>query len=182
MSGEKRQTPDGILADKIAKLQHRREWKKMILECVVLAAAIYIIFHYVLGIAYVSGSSMEPTLKDGELVLFYRLDQEYRTGDIVIIHRGDDLEYIKRIVATAGEEVDLQEGVVLVNGEKEKSGYVSDDTNPLSDKIEFPYTVPEKSCFVLGDNRTNSRDSRSFGSVTYGEITGRVFLHIGIMK
>jgi signal peptidase I len=114
--------------------------------------------------------------------LFYRLDQEYRPGDIVIIHRGDDLEYIKRIVAIAGEEVDMEEGVVLVDGEEEKSGYVSEDTYPLSDEIEFPYTVPEGNCFVLGDNRINSRDSRSFGSVTYGEITGRVFLHIGIMK
>ena len=64
---------------------------------------------------------MEPSLKDGELVVFYRLDQAYQPGDIVIIHRSDNIEYIKRVVAEPGDTVELsEEGALLVNGEEEE--------------------------------------------------------------
>ena len=100
---------------------------------------------------------MEPALKDGELVVFYRLDQAYQTDDIVIIHREENVEYVKRIVAEPGDVVELSEdGVLLVNGSPEDREVLG-ETLPVSGGVEFPYTVPEGSYFVLGDNRENSR-------------------------
>ena len=87
MNTEYRKTPDEILEERIDKLQRRRKWKRFLTECIVLVAAIFIVFHYVIGITFVSGSSMEPALSDGDLVVFYRLDQEYQRDDIVVIHQ-----------------------------------------------------------------------------------------------
>jgi len=183
MRKEVRQTPNEILEEKIDKLQRSREWKHFLVECVVLAAAIYVLFHYIIGIAFVSGSSMEPSLKDGELVVFYRLDQGYRENDIVIIHREGNLEYIKRIVAAGGDTVELSdEGKLLVNGVPEASGTVFTETRATSENVTFPYEVPKGCYFVLGDNRVNSKDSRIFGAVPEAEITGRVFFHLGIAQ
>ncbi len=179
---DKNQSVDEILDEKIERVQRRREWKRFLLECLVIAAAVYLIFHYCIGLAVVSGHSMEPSLRNGELVVFYRLDQAYQTDDIVIIHRAENVEYIKRIIAGPGDVVELtEEGDLLVNGEGEER-IVSGRTLPLSEDITFPYTVPEGCYFVLGDNRENSSDSRSFGAVPLDEITGRVFFHLGMTK
>lgn len=157
MSRIKNQTPEEILEEKIDKIHRHREWRHFFWECVVLAAAVFVVFQYVIGITFVSGVSMEPTLMDGELVVFYRLDQEYQKGDVVIIRNEDNLEYIKRIAAMEGELVE--------QGEEENA-----------------YEVPEDSVYVLGDNLENSRDSREFGAVGINEIAGRVFLHTGLVR
>ncbi len=182
MKKDEKQSVDEILEEKIEKVQRKREWKRFLIECVVVVTAVYLIFHYCIGLAFVSGHSMEPALKDGELVVFYRLDQAYQTDDIVIIHREENVEYVKRIVAEPGDVVELSEdGVLLVNGSPEDREVLG-ETLPVSGGVEFPCTVPEGSYFVLGDNRENSRDSRVFGAVPREEITGRVFFHLGMTQ
>ena len=100
---------------------------------------------------------------------------------MVIVHRDGDVEYIKRIAAEPGDVVELsKEGTLSVNGSEEDRLAVSGQTLPEEGDIEFPYTVPADSYFVLGDNRENSTDSRSFGAVRQEEITGRVFFHLGM--
>ena len=87
MKKTKKQSVEDILEEKIVKVQRRREWKRFLVECVVVIVAVYLIFHFCIGLAFVSGHSMEPSLKDGELVVFYRLDSAYQPDDIVIVHR-----------------------------------------------------------------------------------------------
>ena len=122
-------------------------------------------------------------MKDGELVVFYRLDQVYQKDDIVIVGRDGGTEYIKRIVAESGDTLELsEEGKLSVNGTEEDRLAVSGQTLPNVDGVEFPYTVPDGCYFVLGDNRENSQDSRTFGAVSQEEIRGRVFFHLGMAK
>ncbi len=183
MRNKEKQSVDDILEEKIEKIQRRREWKRFLVECIVVVAAVYLIFHYVIGLAFVSGHSMEPALKDGELVVFYRLDPAYQPNDIVIVHREENVEYIKRVVAEPGDVVELSEdGALVINGETDENSISLGQTLPVQDGIAFPYTVPQGSYFVLGDNRENSRDSRMFGAVSQEEITGRVFFHFGMTR
>ena len=182
MNKEKKQSPTKILEEKVEKAQRGHEWKQFLLECVVLLAAVYVLFHYVIGIAFVSGHSMEPTLRDGELLIFYRLDREYGPDDLVLVHREENLEYIKRIVAVGGDTIEIdEEGKLWINGEPEQRDSIFFETWATSERITFPYIVPENCYFVLGDHRINSKDSREFGAVSQEEITGRVCLHLGII-
>lgn len=170
------QNPEEILEKRIDRIRRKREWVRFLIECMVLMTAVYVTFHYIIGVSFVSGHSMEPTLKDGELVLFYRLDKEYQKDDIVIIREGNEIYYIKRIVACGGECISLSEDGMLVVGEEPEP-----ETFPVADGITFPYEVPETAYFVMGDNRGDSKDSRSFGAVEQEEIVGRVFLHLGMV-
>ncbi len=175
-------TPDEVLEGKIDRIHRKREWRRFWIECVLMFVVLYFLFHNIIGIAFVSGHSMEPTLKDGELLLFYRLDKEYQTGDLIIVRREEDVEYIKRVVADGQDRIELDEdGIVWINGEQEQGSYLYAQTYPISDQIVFPYEVPEDSYFVMGDNRENSKDSRMFGAVSSDEITGRVFFHMGMV-
>ncbi|MEI3526320.1 MAG: hypothetical protein V8Q27_09485 [Eubacteriales bacterium] len=81
MKRDELQSIDEILQGKVEKVQHRKEWRHFLAECIVTVVSVYVIFQYVIGIAFVSGSSMEPTLKDRELVVFYRLDETYQRDD-----------------------------------------------------------------------------------------------------
>ena len=183
MKKEQLQSVDEILEERKEKLYRRREFRRFLVECVVLVALVYAAFHYIIGLAVVSGESMEPGLTDGELVLFYRLDESYQTGDLVIIHRADGVEYIKRVVAEPGDVVELsEEGALLVNGVEDATLTAVGKTEATSEDVIYPYTVPENSYFALGDNRENSKDSRSFGAVTADDITGRVFVYMGMTR
>ena len=159
MKKEIKRNPDEVLDARLNRLQHRREFRQILIECIVLAGLIYVLLHYIIGIALVSGSSMEPALSDGELVIFYRLDQEYQKGDIVIIQRENDIQYVKRIAARGNERIEIDE-----------------------DGGETPFDVPAGSYYVLGDNREDSIDSRSFGAVKKEEIVGRVIFHGGVAR
>ena len=89
----------------------------------------------------------------------------------------EEVELVKRVVATAGQTVDIVDGAVYVDGEPLEEDYVDGAlTEELAGSgIEFPCTVPEGELWVMGDNRTNSTDSRWFGSVPVESVTGRVF-------
>jgi len=183
MNKESMKSPEEILEGKIMKIQRRREWRRLLTEGIVFIAILCLVFQCVIGIAFVSSDSMQPELRDGEVVVFYRLDQGYQKGDLVLIRREGNLEYIKRIVAVEQDKVELtEEGELLVNEEPEDREFVFGSTLPAEGGIAYPYEVPKDSYFVLGDNREESRDSRAFGAVREEEITGRVFFHLGLTK
>ena len=81
---------------------------------------------------------------------------------------------IKRVIATGGQTVDLRDGAVYVDGVRLDEPYTQGKpSNDLNSGIQYPYVVPEGYVWVMGDNRTNSADSRAFGAVNMEDITGR---------
>jgi len=127
----------------------------------------------------VRGSSMEPTLRDGDCIFVrtagYRSPER---GDIVAIKARDQegKHLIKRIIAQGGDtvQIDFEAGMVFVNGQLLEEPYISEKTH-LAGDIAFPVTVPQGCCFVLGDNRNHSQDSRSsaLGFVPLEDIEGK---------
>ena len=156
------------------------EW----LETIALAAvAVVLIFTFVLRTATVSGTSMVPTLAHGDRLVISDLFYQPRQGDIVVVAPGiyEDHPLIKRVIATAGQTVDIDfdAGVVTVDGVALDEPYINEPTH-LSEGIEFPVTVPDNCIFVMGDNRNNSKDSRdpSVGMVDVRYVVGRELLRI----
>ena len=146
----------------------------LVVFCVFLQRAVLI--------RHIPSASMEPTIKTGDVVLVnamsYQADSTARRGDVVVFrYKGNDL--IKRVVATSGDTVDIANGEVLVNGEAAQQYYIKDGV--LTDG-ETHLTVPSGKVFVLGDNRSNSKDSRMIGCISTDDILGQAFFDFGFNR
>lgn len=153
-----------------------------VLEPIVAALLIItIIFTLFFRIVNVSGPSMKPTLSDGNKIIISARGYEPTMGDIVVLssESGTKETIVKRIIALGGDKVDINftTGIVTVNGVEEE--YAEELTLQQFD-IAFPITVPEGCVFVLGDNRSESLDSRSteIGCIDERYIVGKVIFSI----
>lgn len=150
------------------------EWIKSILLAVLLAL---LIRSFVVEVFMVQGLSMEPTLHDRERLIVSKLQynlREPKRGEIVVFKATERRDFIKRIIAVAGDEVLIDETGVHVNGELLEEPYI----NVHSYDPYGPETVPAGAVFVMGDNRNNSMDSRhpAVGFVTMEKIKGKAIL------
>lgn len=160
------------------------EWVRT-LVCVVLT--VVLLFTFVVRIVRVDGESMRETLQDRDLlvVLSDFLSGDYQAGDIIVLRKEtfrDGAPIVKRVVATAGQTVDIDfsAGIVYVDGEALEEAYIREPTW-TPEGLEFPVTVPEDHVFVLGDNRNDSSDSRhiDLGPIDERMIIGKaVFLAV----
>ena len=145
---------------------------------------VVLVFTFLVRLMGVSGASMIPTLQDGGLYVFEFkvLCGDYKVGDIVIARKEsfDDKPIVKRVIATAGQTVDIDFnlGRVYVDGVMLEEDYINDLTYREEGTV-FPLTVPEGEVFLMGDNRNHSNDSRdsSLGTVDTRLLIGKaVFL------
>ncbi len=153
-----------------------------IVQALALAVIISVFLNlFVVQVTEVRQRSMEPTLFQSDRVLVskidYRLDQP-RAGDIIVFNPTTDtsIPFVKRIVAAAGDVIELRDGQLFVNGAAAACPVARCVTAPQSPQIRYPYTVPPGQFFALGDNREQSSDSRSFGAQPYDRIIGKVIL------
>lgn len=145
------------------------------LLCMVLGAAIVTFKITGLRFCTVDGHSMDNTLFDGEQLLL-NPSAEIRSGDIVVF-KYEQTYLIKRVVGLPGDTVAVVKGVLYVNNIKYDESYLSEECITRFMDSSFMVTVGEDEYFVMGDNRDNSRDSRSFGCVPRDTITGVAIWH-----
>jgi len=98
---------------------------------------------------------------------------------VIVLERPDGEEFVKRVVAVAGDTVNIQSGKVYVNGEEAKFKGTLGKTRRTGSSVEYPVVVEDKEVFVLGDNREISEDSREFGTVKTSDIKGRIIWYLG---
>ncbi len=154
------------------------------LQCIVSALVIAIlVFTFFARTTSVVGSSMLPTLEEGDLLLISRLFYQPKRGDVIVLRKASFMTdpIVKRVIATEGQtiDIDFQEGVVYVDGVALDEPYVNSLTKEPEDFTE-PVTVPEGHVFVMGDNRNRSTDSRSamVGCVDTRFILGKALLRL----
>ena len=133
----------------------------------------WILLGAVFGAAVMEGEDMYPRLRDGDLMIFYRLQQDYHIEDVVTFTR-DGQRLTGRIAAQGGDTVDLGEGGELIVNGSVQSEAIFYPTEPLEGGTAFPCEVPPGSVFLLCDFRTNATDSRSYGTVALEELDGKV--------
>lgn len=159
----------------------------LIIMIAIVAAATVALRMFVFVPYEIPSGSMEQTIMTGDMVFsekisYYTRDPE--RGDIVTFEdpEVDERTLIKRVIATGGQTVDLVNGKVVVDGVELDEPYVNGaesyplERNAAGVVVEYPYTVPDGFVWVMGDNRTQSQDSRYFGAIPISSITGRAAL------
>lgn len=153
-------------------LSIRLGYQDLFIRILVLIIVGYLLFTQVFLLTQVRGNEMFPAIKDGDLILAFRLEQAYAKSDVVV-YEVDGKTYIGRILAKENDIVTLDEsGTLLVNGTVQ-SGEILFPTY-ATDTLEYPYRVPENCVFVLGDYRTQAIDSRELGPISIDDIEGKV--------
>ena len=158
--------------------RYNRTLKSTIAVLVVVAAAAVLIATLWMPVLQIYGSSMVPTLEDGQIVISVKTSN-FQSGDIVAFYHGNKL-LIKRFIAGSSDWVNIDEdGNVFVNDEKLNEPYLTEKAFGNTN-IELPYQVPDQRFFLMGDNRDVSIDSRNtaVGCVAADQIVGKVVFRI----
>ena len=153
--------------------------KNIFVYALVIGIALLIKF-FVFSPIKVNGSSMEPNLKDGDIMILNEI--EYRLGgverfDIVVINT-DGEKIIKRIIGLPGEQIEYHDNKLYVNGEEVVENFNHGETKDFSLSDINLETIPSDHYFVVGDNRGNSKDSRIIGAIHKSKIVGKANLII----
>lgn len=145
----------------------------LLLKIVVIVVMLMLLFTYLFGIHRNRDISMQPTIKGGDLTVFYRLDKSYIAGDCVLVEY-EGKKQVRRVTAVAGDTVNITEDGLVINGEPQLEMAIYEETNRYTEGIEFPVVVGEGEIFVLGDSRKNATDSRVYGCVLVKDTLGKV--------
>ena len=167
----------------LGKTKESKDWSKELKEWVIsISAAIILallIRTFIVELYVVDGPSMRPTLQHDERLVVNKFIYRVRgpiKGEILIFRypRDPSRDFIKRVIATAGDTIEIKEGRVYVNDQLQREDYILEKT-----RTEYPkVTIPEGTIFVMGDNRNNSEDSRfsDVGFVPLDLIKGKAIL------
>jgi signal peptidase I len=132
-----------------------------------------LVFTFVYGLHRVTDADMNPAVKDGDLVIFYRLDRDYTANDLLLLSfRGR--RRVARVIATEGDTVDITENGLMINGAFQQELNIYEETRRYGEGTELPVTLGESQVFVLGDSRKSATDSRIYGAVNTKDTLGTV--------
>lgn len=160
------------------KSRYRTVLKSTLYTLITVAAVAVLVATLWLPVLQIYGTSMTPTLRDGEIVFTVKTS-DLQPGEVVAFYYNNKI-LVKRVIAQSGDWVNIDEdGTVYVNSEKLDEPYLTEKAFGDCD-IELPYQVPDGKLFVMGDHRETSVDSRStvVGCVAQEQIVGRIIFRI----
>ncbi|HFU3975330.1 TPA: signal peptidase I [Streptococcus suis] len=171
-----------LLEAELKRERYRRQYGKVLRSTVytliTVAAVAILVATLWLPVLQIHGSSMTPTLEDGQIVVSVK-SADLKRGDVVAFYYNNKV-LVKRVIAETGDWVNIAEdGTVYVNDEELDEPYITDkafgDTN-----IELPYQVPDAKVFVMGDHRSVSIDSRNtmVGCIAQEQIIGKLVFRL----
>jgi len=147
------------------------ELGSLVAKISIICLVFVLIFTFIYGLHRNADRDMAPMIKDGDIVLFYRLGSSYSIGDLVLLNFQGERQ-VRRIVAKAGDTVDITEDGLFINGALHHELEIFEKTGRYADGIDFPITVGEGQVFLLGDARQNATDSRIYGPVNTDDTLG----------
>jgi signal peptidase I len=174
---EDAETPDDETAEntpsEILKKQQKRTILRFFIKLGSLCLSLWVIFTFIFGLMQQYGENMYTRIRDGDLILYYRLQQDYSVDDVAVF-KINGRKCTARIVAMGGDVVDISsDGELVVNGNiryNETSYPIEANSNGIS----YPYTVEEGSYFLLYDYYLAVGDSRRQGAIAQKELDGKV--------
>ena len=181
------QTPTSEELEKeLKREQYKRRYHKTLRSTVFIlitaAAAAVLVAMLWLPVLQIYGSSMTPTLREGDYVVSLKTSN-FEQGDVIAFYYGNKL-LVKRYIAGPGAWVDIREdGTMIVNGDELEEPYINEKSFGNCD-LQLPYQVPEGKYFLVGDHRETSVDSRhtTVGCISADDIVGKIVYRIWPME
>ena len=177
MSQKKKKKTEDVSPEVLAR-RDTYDWIQSLMSALIFCVVLFVFFVRIIDVI---GSSMVPTLFDGDKMLVSDLFYTPKAGDVVVFKKDEydpDKALVKRVIATEGQvvNIDFDRGIVYIDGVPIQEDYISELTTAKLDFIG-PKTVPEGCVFVMGDNRNMSTDSRKteIGMVDSRLIIGKVY-------
>lgn len=150
----------------------RQEYASLGFRILLLLIVGWLLFTQVFLLTQAQGNGMFPAVKDGDLILAYRLQETYMKNDVVVYEQ-NGIRRVGRVLAQGRDVVTMDEsGTLRVNG-TQQSGEIMYPTYP-KEGITYPYEVPEGCVFILGDYRTQTEDSRDYGAIPAENLEGKI--------
>lgn len=146
---------------------------KEIIPYIVIVVVVVLIRTFIITPVRVDGDSMKNTLKNGDILLLYKLGSINRLDIIVLDEEKDNEKIIKRVIGLPGETVAIKKGKIYINDKVIDDEYAYGETSDY-DKV----TLEDEEYFILGDNRLISKDSRYFGPIKKSEIKGKIVFRV----
>ena len=146
---------------------------KEIIPYIVIVVVVVLIRTFIITPVRVDGDSMKNTLKNGDILLLYKLGSINRLDIIVLDEEKDNEKIIKRVIGLPGETVAIKKGKIYINDKVIDDEYAYGETSDY-DKV----TLEDDEYFILGDNRLISKDSRYFGPIKKSEIKGKIVFRL----
>lgn len=170
------------LKNELKRTRHQKEYGKVLRNTLYIlltvAAVAVLVATLALPVLRVTGSSMEPTLETGQIVMAVK-NSKFKQGDVVAFYYNNKI-LLKRVIGIAGDQIDIKDdGTVYVNGYPLDEPYLSEKNLGQTD-LDYPYQVPDGKIFVMGDHRATSMDSRStsIGCISSEFIVGKVVFRV----
>ena len=150
------------------------EIKSFFIRLVILLIFLWLLFGVFFGITPMRGSDMFPRISAGDLLLYYRLEKNYNSEDVLVFKKEGKLS-TGRVVAHGGDSVEITgDGELKVNGNVVVESNVFYKTYPYGKKVKYPLKLKNGEVFLLCDYREGGKDSRYFGAISKKEIKGKV--------
>jgi signal peptidase I, bacterial type len=146
---------------------------RVMLKIAIVAVVFVLLFTFMFGLTFVKDNSMKPAVKDGDVVIYYRLDKTYISKDVILVEFEKEVQ-VRRVVAVAGDVVDITENGLLINGNLQYEEDIYYNTMPYIEGVTFPIQIGNGELFILGDMRLNAVDSRLYGVVNEKDVLGKV--------
>lgn len=146
---------------------------RLILKILVIVLVFMLLFTFLFGATRLKSTAMDPNMKEGDLIIYYRLDKSYVATNCVAFRYNGQTQ-VMRVVAVAGDTVDMTEDGLVINGALQSEPDPTKDTFPFKQGVAFPVKLGGGEVFLMGDNRPESIDSRVFGPVKAKDTLGEL--------
>ncbi len=159
------------------KIRHRSPMNSIhlfLIHAFAIVVILWLMFGFICGLATAPNNDMSPQIKTSDLLLYYRLENDFKAQDVVVLMK-NDTRYIGRIVAAPGDTVEVTEKETLViNGNTVTENNIYTPTPEYEGFVKYPVTLGSDQYFILSDYRNGGEDSRYYGVVEKKEIIGTV--------